>query len=116
MSFSPRLLAIGVILFSIQSTAFAQASAPTVPAKVESRRSVVDTHVYAARFENTSQTTLSLKIVMVRANGSGRKTFHLTIEAGKIKEIGALQGWKVFPGDTATISCDGYSPLTTQVK
>ncbi len=109
-----RFAVILALIFSTYVGAYAEDHSP-VPVKIDTRSSVLDHHTSVARIENPTDTDLTVTILMERPKSGAHKRLSLIIAMHNFKEVGASQGWKLFPGDRITVTSDGYAPLTQQL-
>ena len=110
--FSTRI--VGLFLLLVLTTLTVQAAANSVPVSVEFRRGLQNQSVYASRFQNTSDKTLSIEVLMERG-AKLRKIFSLKLAPQQTKEIGITQGWKGLSGDRVTVSSAGYAAFSEEI-
>lgn len=78
---------------------------PVVPIEFSVRDGLVGK---VAVFHNNSTKTLSVKVVFKNPTFNQSKECDLVFEQGDTKEIGWAEGWKLVPGETVTLSSEGY--------
>ena len=85
-----------------------QAAVPPVPVEITYRRSVVG-NGYVFRFTDKGTTELFCTVA-VRNSATG-KQYRLDLRPKDFREIGVVQGWEAFPGDTCTVDADGFTQI-----
>jgi hypothetical protein len=78
---------------------------PVVPIEFSVRDGLIGK---VAVFHNISSKTLSVKVVFKNSTFHQFKECDLVFEQGDTKEIGWAEGWKLVPGETVTLSSEGY--------
>ena len=81
---------------------------PPLPVKVMQRNAVLAGGKVAI-FTNTGHKTLSVAVVLENSSFQQRQRFNVVLEPGETKEIGGFEGWRVLPGETVKLSCEGYA-------
>jgi hypothetical protein len=84
--------------------------ASDMPVHIVTRDSSL-TNGFVYRFKNDSTKTVSIKITFANPARTTR-VFERTINPLLYQEIGHLEGWPGAAGDTVTIECPGYAPVS----
>lgn len=97
---------------SDNETAYQNQLQEQVPVKVQYRRSALG-NGFVFRFYNTSYQELFCTIEI--RNSSIGKRWRMDLLPGRFKEIGSLEGWQAFPGDSCEVNADGFSPIEVHI-
>jgi len=99
----------GVRFYPIANQQSVPAAQPTpVPVTIRYRKSLVG-NGYVFKFFNTGTQELFLTITV--RNSTLGKVFRMDLMPKMSKEVGKLQGWQAFPGDTCKVEADGFAPI-----
>jgi hypothetical protein len=79
------------------------ANLPQVPVRISTRKAVFADGLVIG-VENTSGSTIVVKLDIERSSSSKMTSLELTIDGGRAKEVGQNEGWAFVKGDTVTIS------------
>lgn len=63
---------------------------------------------YVAKISNVAGGTIAIGVDIKRPSSGESKFFSVTLDAGRYKEIGGLEGWAFVQGDAVTISQGGH--------
>ncbi len=98
-------ICIGIVIGHQIGTAWAQ----TVPVKISYRRSLLG-NGYVFRVTDTGSNELFCTVTV--RNSTQWKRYRLDLRPNQFKEIGALDGWQAFPGDTCEVEAEHFTPMT----
>ena len=96
---------IGIAIGHQASATWAQ----TVPVRITCRRSLVG-NGYVFRVTDTGATELFCTATV--RNSTQWQRYRLDLKPNEFREIGALQGWEAFPGDTCEVKAEHFTPMT----
>jgi hypothetical protein len=83
-----------------------------VPVNIEYRRSKLG-NGYVFRFADIGTSELFCTVTV--RNSSVWKQYRLDLRPKDSREIGVLQGWEAFPGDSCTVEAEGYAQIKAQI-
>lgn len=100
------LVVLGAIWF-LQSREFKEESLPELPIDVSVRESMIGAGK-VIQVRNNSNQTLMIILSLNNPTTKQEKSFRLDIPAGRLREIGHLEGWIVASGDDIEIRNEAY--------
>ena len=102
------LIAVIAVIAAIAIPNIAQvANLPDLPVKVAQRNAIL-AGGRVAIFSNTGNKTLSVVVVFENPSFKERKRYNLVLNPAETKEIGGFEGWTLIPGESVTLSSEGY--------
>ena len=104
--FATVLVVLGIVWF-FQSRGFKEESLPALPIDVSVRESMIGAGK-VIQVKNTSNQTLMVILSLNNPTTKQEKSFRLDIPAGRLREIGHLEGWIVASGDNIEIRNETY--------
>jgi septal ring factor EnvC (AmiA/AmiB activator) len=91
-----------------------RASMPELPVSVTFRSSVLG-HGKVAIFSNRSKADMAIVVGIVDAATHGQHAYRLNVNAGRVTQFGANEGYAFEPGDRMLLTHDGFKPLMASV-
>lgn len=86
------------------------ASLPEVQVSVSFRKALLNAG-NVAMIKNNSGQTIAISVEISRPASYQSRRFDLTLDHGRSKEIGAIEGWAFVPGDIVTIQQAGHKEV-----
>jgi hypothetical protein len=87
---------------------------PELPVAVSFRQSVLG-HGKVAVFSNRAPVDMAIVVGIVDAATHGQHAFRINVNAGRVTQFGANEGYTFEPGDRMVMTHDGYKPLLASV-
>lgn len=88
-----------------------QANQREVPVTVGFRKAMLSSG-HVAAFTNTSGQSIAVVAEVRRASSGQSRSFDITLDPGRKKELGEREGWAFVAGDTITVNQPGHKSLT----
>lgn len=87
------------------------ANQPEIPVRMTFRKALMGSGNVAG-FGNMSGQTIAITANVERRSSGQNRSFYLTIDSGKTKEVGEREGWAFIAGDTITVSQPEHKSLS----
>lgn len=97
------------------NTQLQAANQPEVEVLVSFRKAMLHSGSVAT-IKNTSGQSIAISVNIERASSGGSRAYEMTLDSGKVKEIGEREGWAFIPGDRITISQSGHKSTAYQAQ
>jgi outer membrane murein-binding lipoprotein Lpp len=98
------------------SAANAREATPELPVSVYFRRALLGGRSYVAEFSNRGTAAMAVAVDVVDSATHNHHTFQVDVAPGRPTPYGHFQGCEFEPGDTLTLSHDGFKPVSAQVR
>ncbi|MBS1129425.1 MAG: hypothetical protein H6R16_427 [Proteobacteria bacterium] len=87
-----------------------QANQREVPVSVGFRKALMS-NGHVAMFTNTSAQSIAVVVEVSRASSGQTRSFDMTLDSGRKRELGEREGWAFVTGDTLTLSQPEHKSL-----
>jgi hypothetical protein len=93
----------------------AREAMPELPVSVSFHKALLGGKSYVADFSTHGSGDMAVAVEWVDAATHSHRTFHVDVGPGRPTPLGHLQRFDFEPGDTLTMSHDGFKPVVVQV-